>query len=154
QLEPASTEPSESVIDENKCFDLFAYDAEDTTVNVRESPNGEVIDSVPNLTRIQAKDLAFIESEWNEVLVSTNTKNIVSGYIWGDMLYRTVYQVQDTEDPTVNLRTAPNGNVLTAVTNGTEVGFLGVEGEWTQVQLGNGQVGYIATTRLVPPSCF
>ncbi|MEL7512299.1 MAG: serine/threonine protein kinase [Cyanobacteria bacterium J06554_3] len=154
QLEPASTEPSESVIDENKCFDLFAYDAEDTTVNVRESPNGEVIDSVPNLTRIQAKDLAFIESEWNEVLVSTNTKNIVSGYIWGDMLYRTVYQVQDTEDPTVNLRTAPNGNVLTAVTNGTEVGFLGVEGEWTQVQLGNGQVGYIATTRLVTPSCF
>ncbi|MEL6764298.1 MAG: SH3 domain-containing protein, partial [Cyanobacteria bacterium J06607_6] len=152
--EALSTKQSLSVIDENKCFDLFAYDAEDTTVNVRELPNGDVIDSVPNLTRVQTKDPAFVEPEWNEVLVNVNGTGIVSGYIWGDMLYRTVYQVQDPTDPTANLRTAPNGNFLTEVANGTEVSFLGVDGEWTQIQLGNGQVGFISTARLSPPSCF
>ncbi len=66
----------------------------------------------------------------------------------------TYYQVNDPQDTSANLRQSPNGELIVAVPNGTEVLFLGVEGSWTQVQLGSGQTGYISTQLLSESDCY
>jgi serine/threonine protein kinase, bacterial len=66
----------------------------------------------------------------------------------------TYYQVNDPQDTSANLRKSPNGEVIVAIPNGTEVLFLGAEGSWTQVQLGSGQTGYISTQLLNESDCY
>ncbi|MEL6351966.1 MAG: serine/threonine protein kinase [Cyanobacteria bacterium J06627_28] len=141
----------DSVVDGDKCFDLFAYDPDDTMVNLRDAPDGERLAQLPNLTRVGANGPASVEPGWNEVITNTNATN---GYIWGDLLYRVVYQVQDPTDSTVNFRETPNGDILAEVANDTEVRFGGLNGDWTRVELANGQVGFMSTSLLAPPDCF
>ncbi|MEO1791978.1 MAG: protein kinase [Cyanobacteria bacterium J06629_19] len=153
----ALTENSGKDLDSNlpqdldKCFNLLAYDPEDTSVNVRSSPNGNLIDTLPNLSIVQQEGPALIETGWN--LVNINDTGI-QGYILGDLLYRTTYQVNDPSDTSANLRQTPDGELIAAIDNSTEVKFLGTNGSWTQVELNNGQSGYISTSRLAEPNCF
>jgi Bacterial SH3 domain len=133
------------------CMEAVAYDPTDTTVNLRDQPDGTVLANLPNLTRLQAPGPAGAEPGWNEVFV---VESETWGFVWGDKIYRTYYQVQDPQDTSANVRRSPNGEVITSVPNGTEVRFLGIEGSWTQVQLDNGETGYISTQLLSDPSCF
>ena len=146
--QPSQTNLSLSI--NQKCFSLTAYDPEDSSVNVRDSPDGTIIEAIPNLSIVSIKGPATVEARWHDVSVNnTATK----GYIWGELLYRTAYQVNDPTDTFANLRDAAGGNAIAAINNGTEVQFLGTEGDWTQVQLGNGQTGYVSTPLLAEPDC-
>lgn len=149
--------PGENVSE--KCGLLLAYDPNDTSVNLRDRPNGDVMDSLPNLTPVSAQDLlAYIfPDEWNLVVVQRVNglgSTGQAGYIWHELLRRTYYQVEDTQDTYANLRQSPDGPVLDTVPNGTEVRFMGEVDVWTQVELADGQTGYVATALLTEPSCF
>ena len=146
-----------------KCFSLIAYDPEDSSINVRDSPNGNVVEAIPNLSMLSRKGTTAVATSWtqegwNDVQVSDTT---TSGYIWGELLYRTAYQVNDPLDTFVNLRDAPNGDIVTALDNGTEVRFLGTEEDWTQIQVtlepsgepASEQTGYVSTSLLAEPDC-
>jgi len=132
------------------CFDLAAYDPEDNTVNVRDTPDGSVIETIPNLSLISVERPTTLESGWRSVSVNdTGTQ----GYIWGELLYRAAYLVNDPTDTSANMRDAPNGNIIEPIDNGEVVEFLGIEGEWTHVKLGGEQTGYISTALLAEPDC-
>ncbi len=150
---PASSQalPKSSDRTFTTCMESVAYDPSDTTVNLRDKPDGTVLAALPNLTILQAPGPAGAEPGWNEVFV---VESETWGFVWGDKIYRTYYQVQDPQDTRVNVRRSPNGEVITAVPNGTEVRFLGIEGSWTQVQLDSGETGYISTQLLSDPNCF
>ncbi len=133
------------------CFNMVAYDPADTSVNLRDRPDGRIIDQLPNLSLLQREGPAGAVPGWNYVFVlDTSTW----GYVWGDLIYLARYQVQDPQDTFANMRRSPNGEVITAVPNGTEVHFIGTDGSWTKVLLDNGQEGYISTDRLDRPNCF
>ena len=151
-LEPKpQTKQADSSHTFEACFNLVAYDPADTSVNLRDQPDGSVIDSLPNFSQVQMEGPAGIDSGWNHVyVVGSNTQ----GYVWGDLLHRSYYQVADPQDSFANLRRSPNGPVVTAVENETAVRFLGIMGEWTRVSLTSGQAGYIHSALLAPPSCF
>ena len=138
---------------ENVCSTLYAYDPEDTGVNVRDQPNGDVITQVPNLSSVYRADdpYAWIEPDtWNHIKLPDGTQ----GYLWGALLRHTAYRVYDPNDTAANLRAVPGGDVIVALPNDTEVEFLGEEGDWTHVRLGRGTDGYIATLLLGTPNCF
>ncbi len=130
------------------CMESVAYDPTNMTVNLSLQPGGNHLDSLPNLTRLQVE---LDELGWDRVFV---VKTETWGYVRDDFIYRTYYQVQDLQDTSANVRRSPNGEVITAVPNGTEVRFLGIEGSWTQVQLDSGETGYISTQLLSDPNCF
>ncbi|MEM8810608.1 MAG: SH3 domain-containing protein [Cyanobacteria bacterium P01_G01_bin.38] len=145
----AGWNPDDTVTD--KCFMLLAYDPEDTSVNLRDQPDGSVLTSLPNLTRVHSGQPAYIEPGWNSLSVEGQDQQ---GYIWQDLLRLTYYQVEDPQDTYANLRQSPGGPVINTLDNGTEVRFLGEDGTWTQVELASGQVGYVATSLLMRPNCF
>ena len=134
------------------CINLLAYDPEDTYVNVRDQPNGNIVRSLPNFALIQSADGPIgITEGWNEVLISMTQSK---GYIHSDLISRTTYEVLDPNDTSANLRSAPDSEVITALANGTVVRFLSRKGDWTQVETQAGDIGYIASTLLAPPSCY
>lgn len=149
--------PGDNVRD--RCGVLLAYDPNDTSVNLRDRPNGDVMDSLPNLMPLSSQDgLAYIDPDgWNLVGVR-RTNGLGStgqaGYIWHELLRRTYYQVEDTQDTYANLRQSPDDTVIDTVPNGTEVRFMGEVDVWTQVELASGQMGYVATALLTEPRCF
>ncbi|MEM9151149.1 MAG: hypothetical protein AAGB19_11930, partial [Cyanobacteria bacterium P01_F01_bin.3] len=150
---PVDTITPEFGDDVLRCLYLVAYDPGDTIVNFREQPdsNSVIIRPLDNLTLVQSEGPAGTEPRWNRVY---DTETDTWGYIWEDLLYHTYYQVQDPDGTSANLRDAPNGNLIAPIDNGTIVQFLGTEGDWTLVALGNRQEGYIQTLRLTPTNCF
>jgi hypothetical protein len=149
QVTPSKAQPKDRNF--TACMEAVAYDPEDDSVNLRDRPNGSVITSLPNLSLLQAEGPAGAEPGWNRVFA---VESETWGFVLGDLIYRTYYQVQDPQDTSANVRRSPNGEVITAVPNGTEVRFLGIDGTWTQVQLDSGETGYISTQLLSEPSCF
>ena len=129
---------------EFRCTGMVAYDPDDSSVNIRDRPNGQVIATVPNLTPIGT--LRLHRSAWNRTYIPGSDGE--PGYIWGGLVRFSRLQVQDPEDTMANIRTAPNGEVVAALANGTKVTFLGIEGDWTHVEMDNGYRGYITTSRL------
>ncbi|MEM6867519.1 MAG: protein kinase [Cyanobacteria bacterium P01_C01_bin.121] len=150
---PVDTITAEFGDDVLRCLYLVAYDPGDTIVNFREQPdsNSVIIRPLDNLTLVQSEEPAGTEPRWNRVY---DTETDTWGYIWEDLLYHTYYQVQDPDGTSANLRDAPNRNLIAPIDNGTIVQFLGTEGDWTLVALGNRQEGYIQTLRLTPTNCF
>lgn len=138
-----------------RCFELVAFDSNDDSVNLRENPNGLIIRSLPNGTRLgKPNEPAFIESGWTEVQVSIPEGKDERGYIFSELLHHSIYEIRDSEDTFVNFREQPNGKILKPLVNGTEVAFVSQEGQWTKVRLLSGEEGYIFSTLLSPPSCF
>ncbi len=161
QMTPAVLQQAEGYPADNstaKCFAILAYDPDDTFVNLRNQPDGDIIVNLPNFTLLATEPgmaPAFIDSGWNHVhALAQNQSSFISGYVWEDLIRRTYYRVEDPQDTYVNLRESPNGSVAAALANGTEVRFMGEDGTWTRVQLANGQMGYVATALLTNPSCF
>lgn len=130
------------------CLQIVAYDPEDSSVNLRDRPDGTVTARLSNLTILETGEPAGADPGWNRVYA---VDRAIWGYVWGDLIYRTYYQVQDTS---ANLRRSPNGAAIASIRNGTEVRFLGISGTWTKVALDSGQAGYIATSLLTDPDCF
>lgn len=138
---------------EKVCATLYAYDPSDTAVNLRARPAGNVVAQLPNLSEVYRSDDPYASIDpgtWNAVILKDGTQ----GYIWGDLLRRTVYRTYDAGDTSVNFRRSPGGEVTIKLTNDTEVDFLGETGAWTHVRLGRGSEGYVATSLLANPNCF
>lgn len=151
----AGWNPSENF--DEKCMIMLAYDPNDTFVNLRSQPGGNIITSLPNYTVLRERSgPVVIGNGWNfvDVLESDRSAYIQSGYVWHELIRRTYYQVADPQDTYANLRQLPDGPVLDTLPNGTEVRFIGEQGTWTQVELANGQIGYVATALLAEPNCF
>ena len=143
--------PAENLME--KCFSMLAYDPNDTSVNLHDQPDGNVIISLPNFTLLRADvgPAAIWPDSWNSVVVLETEQ---AGYVWHELLRQRYYQVQDPQDTGANFRQLPNGLVLSTLPNGTEVRFIGESGTWTQVELANGAIGYVATVLLTTDNCF
>lgn len=140
---------------DKRCFELVAFDPNDTFVNLREIPNGLILRSLPNGTRLgKPNEPALIEPGWTAVQVNIREGKTERGYVFSELLHRSIYEVRDPEDTIVNLREKPNGMILKSLVNGTEVAFVSEEDQWTKVRLLSGEEGYIFSTLLNPPSCF
>lgn len=135
----------------DRCFLLVVFDPNDTSVNFRSSPNGKVLKALPNLTSVSMEvGPPLIDSSWTLIQLSEQEK----GYVFSDLLHRKIYTVFDSQDQSANLRNRPNGSIIQAVPNGTEVEFRGVSNAWTKVKLKTGQEGYIYSKLLKEPDCF
>lgn len=155
-----SSEPraiAQATTTDDSCIAMFAYDPEDTTVNFRDAPDGNIIARLPNLTRLQpTAGPAGADAGWNHVYIM-ETQEL--GYVWGDVIYRTAYRVQDPNDTGANLHQTPGGDIVATIPNGTTVNFLGSTRDWMHVSLPvneaykTGQDGYIAASLLTGPAC-
>jgi hypothetical protein len=131
-----------------RCYSLTVFDPKDRAANLRRSPNGPIIMAVANGALVSTTNLANIEPGWTRVQVGNR-----NGYMFSKFLHHSIAQVIDPQDRSVNLRRSPNGQVLQALPNRTEVMFLGLQGDWAQVRLVNGRVGYLFAKFLRPPMC-
>ncbi|HIK15681.1 MAG TPA: SH3 domain-containing protein [Leptolyngbyaceae cyanobacterium M33_DOE_097] len=134
-------------------LDYQVYDLKDRTVNLRRSPNGAVVQAVPNGTQV-ADTYPDVPpypdtAEW----FSVRYQNRVV-YVSKKLLYPTVYTAMDPSDRRVNLRNSPNGVILRSIPNGTNVRLVAPQAGWFKVRLRNGQVGYISAKLLKPAQCF
>ena len=154
EAQAAGGEPTH---DAEKCFVMLAYDPEDTSVNLRDQPDGNIVTGLPNFTPLGIHTgPALVEPGWNfiHVLEPDRSAYWQSGYIWHELIRRTHYQVADPQDSAANFRQSPDGPVIATLANGTEVQFMGEVGTWTQVELADHRTGYITTALLTDPSCF
>ncbi|MEM8721150.1 MAG: SH3 domain-containing protein [Cyanobacteria bacterium P01_G01_bin.39] len=124
------------------CKIAFAYDSNDSGVNLRTQPNGTVIKKIINFTKISSEHTGG--NRW----LSVSLENGSQGYMWGQLIRPSLYRVYDHNDTYANLRRSPNGTLITAVPNNTVVKFLGASNKWTHVRLPNGIEGYIYTELL------
>lgn len=109
-----------------------------------------------NLVRFDSGAEGWIADSFLTVGAASPAAETVSGapQLASETCTETYYQVNDPQDTSANLRKSPNGDLIVAIPNGTEVLFLGVAGSWTQVQLGSGQTGYISTQLLNESDCY
>ena len=143
--------------DAEKCFVMLAYDPADTSVNLRDQPDGNIVTSLPNFTPLGVHaGPAFVEPGWNliHVLEPDRSAYQQSGYVWHELIRRTHYQVEDPQNSAANFRPSPDGPVIDTLANGTEVRFMGEVGTWTKVELADNRTGYVTTALLTDPSCF
>jgi hypothetical protein len=133
---------------QERCYSFTVFDPKDSAANLRRSPNGAIIMSVANGAQVTTKNMALLQTGWTQVQLGRQ-----QGYIFSKFLHYSVAQVIDPSDRIVNLRRRPNGPVLRALPNRTEVMFLGLEGDWTQVRLREGTIGYVFSKFLRQPMC-
>jgi uncharacterized protein YgiM (DUF1202 family) len=145
-IEPVAARSDFSVDD--TCYTLTVYDPKDKSANLRSSPNGRILTSVANGAQVRTTGVARIDPSWTRVRLGRQ-----EGYISSTLLRRTVYQVIDRQDKTVNLRRGPNGPIIRALANNTHVLFVRSEGAWSQVSLPNGSMGYVLSRFLLDPVC-
>jgi uncharacterized protein YgiM (DUF1202 family) len=140
------------------CEVYIVYDPNDTYVNVRTAPNGQIIRRIPN----GAKTGIFAEKNgWYNVAFDSRFDNI-EGFIKKELLWPSTscYAIDD-KDTYVNLReqASINSRVIRRVNNGTPVTCLNGIPEnlntWVKVRLedGTGKVGYMYGTKVGHPSC-
>lgn len=147
--------PSTARQPRGECSAYVVFDRNDTYANLRSSPNGQVLQKIPNGAKA-----SFIRQTGDWILASFDGYLAESGpgYIKSNLL-RTdnTYTVLDTQDTYVNLRSSPNGKVLRKVTNGTPITIIpNTEANgWVRVQLeiDNQPIGYMSSDRIAAPSC-
>jgi hypothetical protein len=136
---------------EERCFGYRVFDLNDTKVNLRQSPNGRIVRTVANGTKVTDTypETPPSPPNWMPVLYQNQTV-----YVWRRFLYRLIYEVVDPKDRSVNLRRSPNGSIIRALPNATLVMLLAPQGNWSKVRLENGQEGYVFSKFLREPGCF
>lgn len=155
---PVLTILPSTAITPHSCTVNVVFDRNDTSVNVRSSPNGTILAKIPNGTQAivdnsrSTRDWSFAQFVGDGYIGET------SGYIKNSLIsFNTSNFVFDGQDTFVNLRTAPNGRVLRKVTNGTPIDILSnapVNG-WVKVRLliGDKTVGYMSRERISSAVC-
>jgi len=120
---------------------------------LRSSPNGQILQKIPNGTKAYV-DSSRANGDWSFASAKTSSP----GYIKSNLLRQdTTYYVFDPQDTFVNLRSAPNGQILRKVNNGTPVTILpNTEANgWVKVRLNidNQPEGYMFSSRISAPNC-
>lgn len=149
----ASVIPSKAIA--NECNIFVVFDPQDTYVNLRQTPNGKVVERINNG---QKMGVSFADSspEWSYVN-STAAQNR-SGYMKSSLLwYGTTHYAIDSQDTFVNLRSSPNGQIIRRVVNGTPLTILpekAVNG-WVKIRLniGDRATGYMSRNLIANPTC-
>lgn len=140
------------------CEVYVVYDPNDTYVNVRKAPNGQIIRRIPN----GAKTGVIGEKNgWYNVAFDARFDSI-EGFMKKELLWAndSCYAIDD-KDTYVNLReqASINSRVIRRVNNGTPVTCLNGIPEnlntWVKVKVedGTGKVGYMYGTKVGHPSC-
>jgi len=138
---------------QQQCNIYVIYDPNDTYVNVRTAPNGNVIQGIPNGSKTS---VIGEQSGWYKVNFDSRFDSI-TGFMKKELLWRSMkLYAMDLEDTYVNLRESPNGSVIRQVRNGTPLTFIeGNRNQWLKVRLedGSGTVGYMYAPLVADPSC-
>lgn len=140
------------------CDGYIVYDRNDTYVNVKKSPNGQIIQQIPNGTEISVLEE---KNGWYYINSGTGAKQ-VKGYMKQELLWlSSSCRAFDDQDTYVNLRdqASMNSRVIRRVNNGTPVTCLNEipnnPKTWVKVRVedGTGKVGYMYGTKVGYPSC-
>lgn len=151
---------TEKALAENQCDTYVVSDPNDTFVNVRTCPNGDVIAPIPNgiTTTVIGEN-----NGWYIVDFGRSWQNVV-GYMYKPLLSKnTSCYALDVKDTTVDIHAEPafNSRVLRTVLNGTSVECLdGMPSRkvlWVRVRFkesnGKYSIGYIFREQLGLPRC-
>lgn len=125
------------------------YATTTAALNLRTSPNGSVITTMPVGTKVE---IISTSNGWNQVKYGSKTG-------WASKTYlKLVTGTTTPPAPTINyvyvsasalnLRTSPNGAVITMIPYGTRVQTVSTSGDWTQIKYGN-TTGWASSTYLV-----
>jgi SH3-like domain-containing protein len=149
---------SETAIAAKACDGFIVYDRNDTSVNVRKSPNGQIIKQISN-----GIEVSVIEEKNGWYYISYGEgSNLVKGYMKKELLWlNSSCRAFDNKDTYVNLReqASTNSRVIRRVNNGTPVTCLNDIpsnlNTWVKVKVedGTGKVGYMYGTKVGQPSC-
>ncbi|ERT09338.1 bacterial SH3 domain protein [Lyngbya aestuarii BL J] len=138
---------------QQQCNTFVIYDRNDTFVNVRTAPNGNVIRGIPNGSKTS---VTGEQNGWYKVTFDSRFDDI-TGFMKKELLWRSTRDyAMDSKDTYVNLRESPNGSVIRQVRNGTPLTFIeGNRNQWSKVRLedGSGTVGYMYAPLVADPSC-
>ncbi|WP_110111966.1 N-acetylmuramoyl-L-alanine amidase [Bacillus sp. CGMCC 1.16541] len=137
-----------------------------SSLNVRSIPSttGNILMSLSKNTDVY---VLKVEGDWTRIKTSDNRIGWVASQYLGDQKQTSPTPTQPSESLKVafvnasvlNVRSVPsiNGQVLTSLSNQTEVKVVKTSGSWTQIQLKPNQVGWVAsqyltTSRPVTPT--
>ncbi|WP_017717598.1 SH3 domain-containing protein [Kamptonema formosum] len=107
---------------------MKVYDAKDTYVNLRETPNGRVMMPLNNGSTVRVYGRA---GGWSWVQYPAAR---TGGYVYSQLLVPctgTCMVVADPNDTYVNMRQTPNGRVVAQISNGTRVYVYAQSGDWS-----------------------
>lgn len=110
---------------------MRVFDAKDTYVNLRSTPNGRVMMRLDNGSTVSVYGRT---GGWSRVQYPAAR---TAGYVYSQLLVPctgTCMIVADPSDTYVNLRSTPNGRVVTRLSNGTRVYVYGRSGNWSWVE--------------------
>jgi len=151
---PPSTSPStpSNPTTTNKVYATVAA----SSLNLRTSPNGSVITTMPSGAKVE---IISTSNGWNQVKYGNYTG-------WASISYLKLVINGDTSTPTpttppptttikyayvsasaLNLRTSPNGSIITTIPNGAKVQVLSTSGSWTNVKYGT-NTGWVSSDYL------
>ncbi|WP_456363880.1 LysM peptidoglycan-binding domain-containing protein [Priestia aryabhattai] len=128
-----------------------------SSLNLRTSPNGSVITTMPSGAKVE---IISTSNGWNQVKYGNYTG-------WASISYLKLVINGDTTPSTpsptppptttvkyayvsasaLNLRTSPNGSVITTIPNGAKVQVLSTSGNWTNVKYGS-NTGWVSSDYL------
>ncbi|MEA5497910.1 SH3 domain-containing protein [Limnoraphis robusta Tam1] len=138
---------------QQQCNTFVIYDPNDTSVNVRTAPNGNIIRGIPNGSKTS---VTGEQQGWYKVTFDSRFDDI-TGFMKKELLWRSTRRyAMDSKDTYVNLRESPEGRVIRQVRNGTPLTVLeGNTNQWAKVRLenGSGTVGYMYNSLIADPSC-
>lgn len=131
------------------CTTYIVNDPGDVFVNMRASPNGQIITSVPNGLSVKVLGES---GGWYRVRQREN---------WGWM-YKPLLRpdakpyILDPGSHTVDLKEQPSqsSNIVDQVLNGSAVELVDRSGDWFQVKMEDGSEGYIPNKYIQQASCY
>ncbi|MEB3282110.1 MAG: SH3 domain-containing protein [Lyngbya sp.] len=131
------------------CTTYIVNDPGDTYVNMRTSPNGQVVKPVPN--GLSVKVLGEYRN-WYRVRQRSDL-----GWMYKPLLRpNTKAYILDPGSYTVDLKKLPNqsSDTVKQVLNGSAVELVDRSGDWLQVKLEDGSEGYIPNQYIQQASCY
>lgn len=160
-LNSANTTPVKATITSNSPTSksgTISLSDKSSYLNLRSNPNGEVLTTLTNGTKIEILDST---GGWYKIKANGNVGYVLSAYINSSEAAKTSQDsiaeskvtpvseskvgtvVLSDESSTLNLRNTPwTGRVVSTLASGSKVQILGTNGRWYKVQAGS-EVGYV-----------
>lgn len=148
-LKASTTSPSQPPTSSTKAYAIVTASA----LNLRTSPDGSVITVMPVGTRVE---ILSNSNGWNQVKYGNTTGWASIKYLKLDLSGGTQTPAPPIEEvkyaivsaSALNLRTAPNGSVITMMPNGAKVQVLETSNGWSKVKYGS-ETGWASSEYLV-----
>ena len=131
-----------------ECNTRIVNDTRDTGVNLRERPNGALIQKLPN--GITVSPLVGYQ---NWLLVNVRGQ---SGWMYKPLTRsdtNTYLLRPDSHFVLLRESDSPNAPIITQLLNGTPVTVWGTVGDWSKIQVPHWGIGYVPSRYVKQPSC-